>query len=362
MISNFSSFVELFAAIYVTMAVNNDFCSNFWTPQYYKDMKALLNIYHFNGSSSMHDKLLAEIKLKYNIVQENAHHRGFILLILCIFYLIFMGFETEENSMLVEHYVPLLYCTVLVGCAVILSNVVLKNWRRVMSFVVICMVVYIMLKSNNLYQINTLMLSGFLYKYKSFLMIAVILLPVVYQIYIYWLYSSIYKGYLKYHVKIEYDRFRDSMEGIKNKEKGKVNKIYLDVWTDTNFSSDEDPTLTPFYNKLNEQLLYVASPTHFQLLLSWLKHQSRCIINRFKQKKYSGKRETERNKPDNQLAQYEAQNEEILDFKNEYDDYCQWKKTAGKNNNIRAYCKVKGISVKDMIAWLRVNKPNNVKR
>lgn len=45
MISDFSSFVEFFAAIYVTMAVNNDFCSNFWTPKYYEEMKSLLNVY-----------------------------------------------------------------------------------------------------------------------------------------------------------------------------------------------------------------------------------------------------------------------------------------------------------------------------
>lgn len=46
MISNFSSFVEFFAAIYVTMAVNNDFCSNFWTPRYYKEMEQLLKTYN----------------------------------------------------------------------------------------------------------------------------------------------------------------------------------------------------------------------------------------------------------------------------------------------------------------------------
>lgn len=61
MISDFSSFVEFFAAIYVTMAVNNDFCSNFWTPKYYEEMKSLLNVYNFNGSSSIHDKLLRVI-------------------------------------------------------------------------------------------------------------------------------------------------------------------------------------------------------------------------------------------------------------------------------------------------------------
>ena len=68
MISNFSSFVEFFAAIYVTMAVNNDFRSNFWTPQYYKEMELLLNTYDFSGSSSIHDKLMEEIKSKYEVV------------------------------------------------------------------------------------------------------------------------------------------------------------------------------------------------------------------------------------------------------------------------------------------------------
>ena len=74
MISDFSSFVEFFAAIYVTMAVNNDFCSNFWTPKYYEEMKSLLNVYKFNGSSSIHDKLLAQIKEKYVDSNLKVYH------------------------------------------------------------------------------------------------------------------------------------------------------------------------------------------------------------------------------------------------------------------------------------------------
>lgn len=62
MISDFSSFVEFFAAIYVTMAANNDFCSNFWTPKYYEEMRTLLNVYNFNGSSSIHNQLLSRLR------------------------------------------------------------------------------------------------------------------------------------------------------------------------------------------------------------------------------------------------------------------------------------------------------------
>lgn len=130
MILNFSSFVELFAAIYVTMAVNNDFCSNFWTPRYYKEMELLLKTYDFSGSSSIHDKLMDEIKVKYEVVQNRAHFRGFILLTLCVCYLVFMGYENESNSQIVGHYVPLLYSTIIVGFTILFSGVLLTNWRR----------------------------------------------------------------------------------------------------------------------------------------------------------------------------------------------------------------------------------------
>lgn len=357
MISDFSSFVEFFAAIYVTMAVNNDFCSNFWTPKYYEEMKSLLNVYNFNGSSSIHDKLLDQIKGKYNIVQNHAHHRGFTMLVLCVFYLIFMGFENENNSLVVAHYVPIIYSTLLVGGILTISNIVFKNWRRVIFFIIFCVAFYILLKILDCEAITNYPLSLFLYKYKCHIMIGIIILPIVYQVYVYWLYSSIYKGYLKNKVSVEYNRFHTSMKGIKNKEKGKVDKIYLDIWTDTKFNSGEDPTLTPFYEELNKQLLKVASPTHWQLVESWLVHHWKCFTHKFNR---NGKNE------DNivhevilqsQLEQHEKQEPKKLDFQKEYEDYCLWKKTAGKNSSIRAYCSAKKLPVKDFVAWLRVNKP-----
>lgn len=357
MISDFSSFVEFFAAIYVTMAVNNDFCSNFWTPKYYEEMTSLLQVYNFNGSSSIHDKLLGQIKAKYNIVQNKAHHRGFILLVLCVFYLIFMGFENEENAHIVAHYVPIIYSTLLVGIVLTISNLIFKNWRAVILFVLLCVSFYLVLKIWDCDAISNHSLSLFLFGYKCHIMIGIILIPIAYQIYVYWLYSSIYKGYLKKRVSVEYDRFHVSMEGIKNKEKNKVDKIYLDIWTDTKFNSGEDSTLTPFYEELNKQLLIVASPTHWQLVKSWFKHHGVCLLRKFKRNSVEGEHVVHITIPQNQLEQYENQEPKTLNFQKEYEDYCAWKKTAGKNSSIRAYCMLKKISAKDMIAWLRVNKP-----
>lgn len=357
MISNFSSFVEFFAAIYVTMAVNNDFCSNFWTPKYYEEMESLLKVYNFNGSSYIHDKLLAQIKEKYNVVQSNAHHRGFILLVLCVFYLIFMGFESEDNSLVVAHYVPIIYCTLFVGIILSVSNVVLKNWRRVILLVLLCIAFYVFLKILNCDTISNHPITLFLYEYKKHIMIGIVLIPIVYQIYVYWLYSSIYKGYLKHKVSVEYERFHTSMDGIETKEKSKVDKIYLDIWTATKFNSEEDTTLTPFYEELNKQLLIVASPTHWQLIRSWIIYHMRCFFQKWNRKSTNESNIASDLLTHKQLEQYANQKQQKLDFSKEYEDYCTWKKNAGKKSNIRAYCVAKNLSTKDMIAWLRVNKP-----
>lgn len=360
MISNFSSLVEFFAAIYVTMAVNNDFCSNFWTPKYYKEMELLLNTYDFSGSSSIHDKLMEEIKSKYEIVQSHAHFRGFILLTLCVSYLIFMGYEDDINSLAVGHYVPLLYSTVLVGMTILFSGLILTKWKRTILMVCLYAVVYFVLKIGNWDFLANLFVSKFLYTYKTQLMIGIILLPIIYQIYVYWLHSSIYKGYLKHHVAFEYERYQKSMAGIKAKDRSKVDNIYMTAWTEAAFASGSDPTLTSFYKVLNQQLLIIASPSYWKLLCSWANfHLKRIWLKVKKEKKKSM---SERIDGDNVLIQnMSIQNEcnsvPVLDFTQEYADYLVWKKSAGKRNSVTAYCQLKNIPLKDMKAWLRVNNP-----
>ena len=333
MISNFSSFVEFFAAIYVTMAVNNDFCSNFWTPKYYKDMELLLKTYNFSGSSSIHDKLMDEIKTKYEVVQSHAHFRGFILLSLCVCYLIFMGYENEDNCMDISHYIPILYSTVLVSITILFSSMVLYNWRRVILSVGVYFIVYIVLKIGNWECIANCYLSMLLFQYKSIMLIGIIILPIGYQIFIYWLHSSIYKGYLQYHVRIEHERFQKSMDGIKNRDKSKVDKIYMDAWTDVAFVSNEDPTLTSFYKVLNQQLLRIASPSYWQLLYSWMLYHIKGLPRKRKSEKelQEGADDVKYEMICHPLSnKAETPNSVALDFTKEFIQYSKWKKSSGK--------------------------------
>ena len=112
---------------------------------------------------------------------------------------------------------------------------------------------------------------------------------------------------------------------------------------------------------LNQQLLRIASPSYWQLLSSWILHHLKGLS---KKRKSANNGQIVADDEKHEMIQQsislqtECTRSAALDFTKEYLQYCEWKKTAGKNNSIKTFCSKKGISAKDMIAWLRVTKPN----
>lgn len=98
MISNFSSFIEFFAAVYVTMCIDNAYCKQFWTPVYYKEMNSLLSSYDFTASNLSIDKIKEEIESTNKRVQSYSQHKGSIMLCYCVVLLTFIGFEDSKDG------------------------------------------------------------------------------------------------------------------------------------------------------------------------------------------------------------------------------------------------------------------------
>lgn len=128
MISMFSSFIEFFAAVYVTMAINNDFCENFWTPRYYEELKNILEKYDFQGSTALFERINGDIKDRYEMVQGKAHYRGCLMLFLCVSFLIFIGLEQKSDSCI--NSTPIVVLTMFVVLELLVSSLI-TSWRHV---------------------------------------------------------------------------------------------------------------------------------------------------------------------------------------------------------------------------------------
>lgn len=190
-------------------------------------------------------------------------------------------------------------------------------------------------------------------------MIATVLFPIMHQLYLNWLYSSIYKEYLANKVRVEYFKLTQSLDGIKNKVKSKVDKLYLDAWTDLQFASKDDykvqsdVTVNKLYDVFYEQLLAIASPSRMALLKSWVKYHldklSKCTRHL---KNMETGMETTSDSPLNLYLSNEVRND-VMDFSEEFNAY---KKRKNHRLTLKKYCKSHGINYEYMSAWLRVNK------
>lgn len=259
MLENFSSLVEFFAAVYVTMTINNDYCENFWTPQYYKEMEHLLDKFKFNTSSTSNKELINAIKTTYQKIQGNARRRGAVMLWFCVMVLIYIGFE-DDNAICAKaiiHYKPLFYSQSILLLIVLFPNYLMKSWRWVSFWIFTITVFYALVKYTDigLYFDNSLLEWG--YSSSKSILLGMLLFPVLYQTLLFWEYSRMYKGYLGNKVQIEYEKYTKSLAGIQTGDKDKVDPEYKSVYGDyiiTN-RSNEDNSLEQFNKLLYSRLL-----------------------------------------------------------------------------------------------------------
>lgn len=285
MIASFSSLIEFFSAVYVTMTINSDFCENFWTPQYYKEMDSLLKTYKFSTSSVSNSELVNSVKSTYEKIQGYAKRKGAVMLLFCILTLVYIGFENDTNSyeLALNHYNPLFYSQLIVTIIICLSNWLLRTWRWVAFWGVIIIAFYIAIKITPLgvYCKNDLLIWG--YSSSKYILLGMLTFPILYQMILFWEFSSIYKGYLKGKVKEEYDKYRKSLHGIENGKKDEVDPDYKSVYVDYKIENKgaEDNSLEPLNKHLYERLVEIASPSKWTLIGSYLKFKILKILQFF---------------------------------------------------------------------------------
>lgn len=361
MIANFSSFIEFLAAIYVTMCLDNQICRNFWTPDYFNSMRTILEGYDFEGSSNLFQKLQDGINNIYVRISNLSQKKGGFMLGFCVWLLILIGLEEQIKNEL-WGYIPFLLSCFYVFVIVLFSKFILCKWKFVISALLGLLATFLLsyIYANQIFQwIGALNLN--LLDYKYFVFVIVLLLPILHQLWVNWIYSSVYKGYLKKQVELEYEKYKRSKEGIEKRKKGIIDPEYLEAWNDQYFKNeDSDQSLTIFNRVLYYRLLKIASPSIWRLSWSLLCHWTVKIYRIFNKKKEVMEVVEDNSLDANDILSIIPKENVKLDFSKEYSEYRKWKKDRnGKNASIKVFCAEKTINAKDMIAWLRVNKPTD---
>lgn len=366
MIANLSSFIEFFAAVYVTMCISNDIFLRFWTAAHYTRIEGILKEQDFPGGPILYQQLFEKIKEFSNNVNNISIKRGAFMLSFSILLLIYIGFETTPPA--AASSAALLMCVIPTLVVLCLHRIILKKWKFVILSIatVVGIFIWVLCKYEDWAVIHSTV--SLFEKYLRHIIVLVILLPIIHQLIINWLFSSVYRGYLSNIAASEYEKYIASKNGVKQKNKELIDKEYLAVWNDSYFKDGGyDLSLSGFNEVLEARLIKAINPSSIKLICSLLLFKIKCLVrtisNRcaLNQKQLSKTVQTPISQTLEGIITDEYKNTIyncVLDFSNEYQDFLKWKKqTHSEHPSLKLYCDQHSIKYKDMVAWVKVHKP-----
>lgn len=354
--ANYSSFIEFFAAIYVTMSLSNDLFLRFWTPNHKKKIDAILKQHTFPGGDSQYKFLTNEIEELTNQINNSSIKRGAFMLSYCVLMLIYIGLEDDSQNL--ASSVALMGASTLTFMITIFHKRLLGNWKSVILAIITVIISYIVIQSKFDCWIHQESFTFNIHVVAQYVVLAVILFPILHQLLINWLYSRVYRGYLSAIVKMEYEKYNQSKNGIQTRNKSIVDEEYLNVWNDSYFTSGQyDLSLKGFNDVLKNRLLQAISPSVITLFISLIKYKIELYCDKlkklFRKSQNQNKVANDGSQSLTEMIQYQ-----VKSYSKEYDEYLKWKERQSPNScSLRQYCKQFDINYTAIVEWVKRVRP-----
>ena len=346
MLAEFSSYIEFLAAVYVTMTINNDFCSKFWTPDNTEGFKKALTNYQFDGSSSVFDGMVKDFNTRYVFVESLSHKKGAVMLILCIIALVILGFEEslDNKALAISFYLVAVLSFILL----VFPKLFIQRWERVIISMIVIGAISLLGYNYSENLLPHFESFKWIYHKRKVILVLFLIWPIIYQLFINWLHSNVYLSYLDDTVKREFTRYQKSKQGIHENNRDMVAPEYFEAYGTAHINNDGQDSENTLTEVLRTRLTERTNPSYC-ILIKWEIYK---ILHKLKRSKHLS--DTPQNIVRQSISDYVgAGATACLDFSKEYEKFNKMKK-AGSTKKLKDFCKAENINFKDMCAWLRV--------
>ena len=286
MISHLSSFIQLLAAVYLTMCFDDTFFEGFWSRKY--DNPKLSELFGTSSVSKLvQARFYASIERTKKSEKKRMKMRGTYFFILTVFLLIVMGFE--KGIAAYTGVINLSYSYI--GFALLLyvlyaaDKFIINHWFWLYVYVFLlitgfCLAVFLIHAQP--------VTEDFAFKMKvtaKVMIVLALIVPVIWQLFTNWVYANVYhvyaisvlsKEYEKYNKAVNYNSDVDSIDDI--------DPCYRDIIKRLD-SNTEDHSVEPFISVLNERISKMVSPILWKLAWCSRKELIKKFLGLFKGKK-----------------------------------------------------------------------------
>ncbi len=198
MISNYSSLIELFSAIYITMAVEYRYFREIWNPTTNNAVADILREAEGTDSRDDHIELIkCNIEGLHSSLAIRTNRRGALMVGVCVFLLIFIGYENELQSInCYKTYLSLDIALLFICLVMLFSKYILTKLKGVVFFIVVMVVLFwIIFFSDNKYLNDGEFV--FIDEITPIIVVSTVIIPVIYHLLVNWMFHGVYQGYLK---------------------------------------------------------------------------------------------------------------------------------------------------------------------
>lgn len=239
MISNYSTFIQIIAALYLTMSIDSLIYKRFWSLDYKRLVLSKLRIFKHDTSNQLECRLSNFIDRKQQQSEHDARIWGLHFCLFCFILLIFCGYEQDYIKEVIKEKMYMGIPLLIYFFTMLLTTVFLFFMKNRYIYVIVSCVIYSLLtiisiiicKEYNLQCLCDNSIYYFASKNIELFIILIIVLPILIQLARLWIASKGYSYIIGQKFKEELLDYRQALNALKNNKPEDMPKSYHEAST-----------------------------------------------------------------------------------------------------------------------------------
>ena len=282
-LQNFSSLLEVFTAIYVSMFID-EILVNVWTPDYKDKIGRLIEKMKLPAISFFVKKVKDGIDDNAKRIRGHMKRKAAFFFVLCLSLLLLAGLESGSKTLPKNEYFIVVVLSAIGGLFFLLGRWMFSSLRMVTVSVLIYTGVFVVLYFSDFAgrwsDVSFLRIIDVRIATASFL--TAVTVPIIWQFFLIWIYARPYKGFMREKVSKEAYIYGKAYIAYKIKDMAALPQEYEAVARDfVSTPAEEDTSFSSLNTILVARLSVLCEPPiPIKVFWSWIKFNLRGRHNR----------------------------------------------------------------------------------
>lgn len=271
LLSHFSSFLEIITAVYISMCMD-DVLKGIWSPKYYEDLKTALKEYYLQDHDEFIDRIVNTNKQKADSIKRYMKNRAAFFFAICLILLLLSGYEVTKSESNSFYHMSVFY-TGFWAVVLLLFNKYLFSIKQYTAVAILLLVIL----SSVSYHLNMMYIQWNVpNKVVVTFVLALLILPVLWQTFMCWMFSSAYKGYIRNILAEGKKNYEQAEKGLAEHDPLIIPERYKDIYTNSSIQcSDAEQAkgrcLDQYLEIMEEEIAEASNPKSvFKIFTSWV--------------------------------------------------------------------------------------------